>query len=86
MIKGITKSIIEVSPRSHDYFEKLIIILKNTPDMPDEDELRRYALLMAGQKPPSCVSRRRGTVKCLLFALMGAVTALLCCALVLLFV
>lgn len=86
MIKGVTKSIIEINPRNHDYFEKLIVILKNNPDTPDEEELRKCAFLMAGQKPPSCVHDQSEAAKMILSALIGAVCTLICCGVTALFV
>ena len=86
MIKGVTKNIIEINPRNHDYFEKLIIILKNNPNIPDEEELKKCAFLMVGQKPPSCAHDPSKTVKMILCALIGAVCTLICCGITVLFV
>ena len=86
MIKGITKNIIEINPRNHDYFEKLIVILKNTPDIPTEEEISENAFLLAGQKPPAFINRKPDNFKNILYLLIGAVSALLCSAVTLLFV
>lgn len=86
MIKGVTKNIIEINPRNHDYFEKLIIILKNIPDTPDEDELQRNAFLMIGQTPPSIINKHSDNIKMILCTLIGAVISLLCCIVIRLFV
>ncbi len=86
MIKGVNKNIIEINPRNHDYFEKLIIILKNTPELPDEEYLQKNAFLMIGQTPPSIINKHSDTFKMILYILIGAVIALLCCSATCLFV
>lgn len=50
MIKGVTKSIIEISPRS-SCFEKIIVILNSSCTEPDKAEIEREAELMTGAAP-----------------------------------
>ena len=86
MIKGVTKNIIEINPRNHDYFEKLIIILKNEPDTLNIEEIHKCAFLMAGQKPPSCIHDSGEIIKMILCILIGVVSTLICCGVTVLFV
>ncbi len=86
MIKGVTKNIIEINPRNHDYFEKLIIILKNAPEIPDEEDLLKNAFLMIGQTPPSIINKHTDIIKMSLCILSGALISLLCCIAIRLFV
>ena len=86
MIKGVTKNIIEINPRNHDYFEKLIVILKNTPVTPTEEEISENAFLIVGQKPPACINKKPDNINNILYMLIGAISALLCCAVIILFV
>ncbi len=58
MIKGVTKSIIEINPRS-SCFEKIIVILNSSCDAPDKEEIRRQAELMTG-KAPEYLRRQMG--------------------------
>ena len=39
MIKGVTKSIIEIIPK-YSCFEKVIVILNSSCDIPDKNEIR----------------------------------------------
>ncbi len=57
MIKGVTKSIIEINPRS-SCFEKIIVILNNSCDAPDKEEIRRQAELMTGRAPEFLLRQR----------------------------
>lgn len=50
MIKGVTKSIIEINPRS-SCFEKIIVILNSSCDVPDKEEIKRQAELFTGKAP-----------------------------------
>ncbi len=50
MIKGVTKSIIEISPRS-GCFEKVIVILNSSCSEPEKAEIQRQAELMTGAVP-----------------------------------
>ena len=51
MIKGVTKNFIEIRPRKNDAFDKIIVILKDTPIPLDENELIDTALLMTAKIP-----------------------------------
>ena len=50
MIKGVTKSVIELKPKN-SCFEKVIIILNSGCELPDTEELRREAELLTGKVP-----------------------------------
>ncbi|MBQ8170881.1 MAG: hypothetical protein IJZ95_02700 [Oscillospiraceae bacterium] len=56
MIKGVTKNYIEIRSRNNDAFDKIIVILKDDPIPPDENELIETALLMTA-KIPNCIKR-----------------------------
>ena len=45
MIKGVTKSIIEIIPKN-SCFEKVIVILNNSCDIPDKNEIRSQVELL----------------------------------------
>lgn len=72
MIKGVNKSIIEIDPKGHSYFEKLIVILKDIPELPSDEEIKNCAILMLG-KTPSSFRKRNSVLKMLLCGLLGAV-------------
>ena len=75
MIKGVTKSIIEINPRSA-CFEKIIVILSSSCDMPDKEEIRRQAELMTGAAPEFLRQQKRlYRLKLAVSAAAGAVTA-----------
>ena len=66
MIKGVTKSIIEVNPRSSEYFEKAIIILREGCSLSPE-QLEAQAAIMLGKAAPECIKRsKRHNKLCLL--------------------
>ena len=72
MIKGVTKSVIELKPKN-SCFEKVIIILNSGCELPDTEELRREAELLTGQVPDFIRhSRRSNTMKMLISAAVGA--------------
>lgn len=85
MIKGVSKNIIELNPRGHDYFEKVIIILKEAPEPPDSEELHKYAALLFEEDAPSVV-KKRSFPKLLISGLIGTVTGFFMCCAALLFV
>lgn len=87
MIKGVSKNIIEVNPREHDYFEKVIIILKESPDNPDENVLRQNISLLIGEKPPTiALKHRTDFFKLFSASLIGSVISFFLCWITLLFV
>ncbi len=61
MIKGVSKSIIEINPdkSQNQYFEKAILILRDGCENISENELKFRAELMLGNKPPKCVSAQK---------------------------
>ena len=72
MIKGVTKSVIELKPKN-SCFEKVIIILNSGCELPDTEELRREAELLTGKAPDFIRhSRRSNTMKMLISAVAGA--------------
>lgn len=58
MIKGVTKSIIEITPRN-SCFEKVIVILSSRCDPPDAAEIERQAALIAGTAPDHLLRQKR---------------------------
>ena len=72
MIKGVTKSIIEINPRC-SCFEKIIVILNNNCTEPDKAEIERQAELMAGSAPQFLLRQRsRYILKMAVSAATGA--------------
>lgn len=57
MIKGITKSIIEIKPQN-SYFEKIIIILNNCCDNVDQEEIKQEAQLLTSRTPEFLIRQR----------------------------
>lgn len=75
MIKGVTKSIIEITPRNA-CFEKLIVILSNNCEAPDKAEIQRQAELMTSSAPEYLKRQRRlYRLKLALSGVIGAFTA-----------
>ncbi len=72
MIKGVTKSIIEIIPKNSD-FEKVIVILNNSCDPPSKQELKHQIDLMTNSTP-DYISRhkRSAALKMLLSGAAGA--------------
>ncbi|MGN1339523.1 MAG: hypothetical protein ACI4WS_04465 [Oscillospiraceae bacterium] len=73
MIKGVTKSIIEIKPRNA-CFEKIIVILNSSCDAPDKEELRRQAELMTCRAPEYLKRQKRlNCMKLAVSAVIGAI-------------
>ncbi len=72
MIKGVVKNYIEINPRNNEDFEKIIVILKNPPDQPDDDEIINSAMLMLGKSPNCIRSNNRYFLKMLICGLSGS--------------
>ncbi len=85
MTKGVAKNIIEIRSHENDYFEKLIVILKNDNCI-SEDELEKYAYLAAGKKPDFLSHRKSLLPEMLLCSAIGAFSAIICCCVFFLFV
>lgn len=58
MIKGVTKSIIELNPQN-SCFEKVIVILSRNCDAPDNDEILRQAALLTASTPDFLLRKKR---------------------------
>ena len=58
MIKGVTKSIIEIHPKN-ECFERIIVILNNSCNVPDKSQIEREAALLAGAAPDFLLRQRR---------------------------
>lgn len=58
MIKGVTKSVIEISPQN-TYFEKIILILNSNCDNPDKNELLQQVELLTKRAPDYLIRQRR---------------------------
>ena len=72
MIKGVTKSIIEISPRC-SCFEKIIVILNSSCTEPDKAEIQRQAELMTESAPELLLRQRnRYILKMAVSAAAGA--------------
>ena len=58
MIKGVTKSIIEIHPKN-ECFERIIVILNNSCNVPDKSQIEREAALLVGAAPDFLLRQRR---------------------------
>ena len=74
MIKGVTKSIIEIIPKNPD-FEKIIVILNNCCDSPDPADLKKRIELLTNSTPDFLIKRKRSSALKMLIS--GAAGALL---------
>ena len=75
VIRGVTKSILEINASKSDYFEKAILILRDGCDDISERELRIRAELMIGGEPPKFLTYKRiySFLSLAAAAVMGAV-------------
>ena len=72
MIKGVTKSIIEIIPKN-SCFEKVIVILHNSCDIPDKNEIRSQVELLTRRAPDYLQRQKRSiTLKILVSGAAGA--------------
>lgn len=85
MIKGVTKSIIEVNPRSSEYFEKAIIILRDGCTLSPE-QLEVQVAVMLGNAAPDCIKRGKRRQKLYLLASAAAGALITAAALLTVFV
>ncbi len=81
MIKGVTKNVIELNNMESEFFERAIIILKDSCTIKDEI-LRKEAKLMFENNVPNFIRLRKKTYHLKMFAsavtgaiLAGAVSA-----------
>ena len=87
MIKGVTKNIIELNSRGNDYYEKIIIILKESTASPDTDDIYQYLEHLTKERPPSVVKDKGHlSLKLLIAGVTGAVINTLVLLIILLFV
>ena len=87
MIKGVTKNIIEIRPGNHDYYEKIILILKEIPECPSKDELEQCAALIFDDIPPSMIKNRKSRLlSSLILILCSSIISISACLIVSLFV
>ena len=70
MIKGVTKSIIEIIPKN-SCFEKVIVILNNSCDIPDKNEIRSQVELLT-RRAPDYLQRQKRSLKILVSGAAGA--------------
>lgn len=85
MIKGVSKSIIEIHPRGHNCYERVIIILKDVPST-HEYELIEYHTEQLLKCDPTSITKRNTILYSLIFAVSGALTAVSAVLLFILFV
>lgn len=72
MIKGVTKSIIEIIPKN-SCFEKVIVILNNSCDIPDKNEISSQVELLTRRAPDYLQRQKRSiTLKILVSGAAGA--------------
>ena len=77
MIKGVTKSIIEIIPKN-SCFEKVIVILNSSCDIPDKKEIRSQVELLTHRAPDYLQRQKRSTTLKILVS--GATGALITAA------
>lgn len=58
MIKGVTKSIIEIHPKN-ECFERIIVILNNSCSIPDKAQIEQEAALLARDAPDFLFRQKR---------------------------
>lgn len=86
MIKGVTKSIIEMTPRN-SCFEKVIVILNSGCDTTDRAEIERQAALLTSTAPEFLRRNQQlNRLKMAAFAAAGAFSTALLFALLYMFV
>lgn len=86
MIKGVTKSIIEIHPQN-DCFEKIIVILNNSCSVPDKSQIEREAALFTKTAPDFLLRQRRiNRLKIAVAAVTGSFSTALLFALLYMFV
>ncbi len=85
MIRGVSRNIIEISPRNCDYFEKLIVIPKSNNNLSSE-ELEKFALLIAGRQPDFLTKKETGFKEMLLSFLLGVASVIIFISVIFLFV
>ena len=72
MIKGVTKSMIEIIPRNTIY-EKVIVILRSNSDIPDKSELTKQIKLLTNSTPDFLKRQKRSAVlKMMISATVGS--------------
>ena len=72
MIKGVTKSIIEIIPKN-SCFEKVIVILNSGCNIPDNNEIRSQVELLTRRAPDYLKRQKRSTtLKMLISEAAGA--------------
>lgn len=75
MIKGVTKSIIEITPRN-SCFEKIIVILNSNCDDPDREQIKQEAELLTARAPEFLLrQKRRNRLKFWLSGTAGALVS-----------
>ena len=77
MIKGVTKSIIEIIPKN-SCFEKVSVILNSSCDIPDKNEIRSQVELLTRRAPDYLQRQKRSTTLKILVS--GAAGALITAA------
>ncbi len=72
MIKGVSKSIIEIDPKN-SCFEKIIIILNTCCDDFDQEEIKKETRLLTSKAPEFLLrQRRRNNIKLWISGTAGA--------------
>lgn len=72
MIKGVTKSMIEIIPGNSNY-EKIIVILRSNSDIPDKSELTKQIKLLTNSTPDFLKRQKRSAIlKMMVSATVGS--------------
>ena len=77
MIKGVTKSIIEIIPKN-SCFEKVIVILNNSCDIPDKNEIRSQVELLT-RRAPDYLQRQKRSITLKILVSGAAIISLNAC-------
>ena len=83
MIKGITKNVIEINKLESEYFERVIVILKDCCSEIKEDEVNKQIRLTLSGGPPSFLDKRKRlfALKMIISAASGALVSAAICLL-----
>lgn len=88
MIKGVTRSIIEINNMDSKYFERAIVVLRNDCPLPDDNTIKKELALKLNGKQPSFINAAKITqrIKIAAAAAAGALISASVCLAVYLFV
>lgn len=80
MVKGVSKNVIEINNLNSEYFERAIVIIKDSCPI-NGDALDTEARLIIGNEPPMFMKKMKMTMrmKMIICAVTGALFAVVMC-------